>query len=384
MRLARINSLAGLRITRGLAVIALIIAAGALVHSCDSSTVVKKHRVLLESGSVDDVWFSQDGLVLLLEHASGLGYRIRKWDIAAGRFLAAQYFDFRRLPLVEGAERSSTEPTRPPLHSVSREGTHVAWIDNRFLRWASLQSLRAGRYERSIPLPPWSRPRGVAFFRDNSHILVVFENDLFKVFNVLADRIGHEPGSSFPGVWKLKPIGEVLTAVSEKEESGPPFCLEMSGDKLFIFSPELPGLTLTAATAKNCSEMVVGTVDGMVLPLRPGRVAEPKDNLYDLLGAPVRLLAMGSDERVFAAGDFEGIYELEMRKLKSPVIASARNVRDLETRGSDMVYLISAPIYVRLGQQWVPSGGGVFVGGIAGAVGALFVFLYTLLPAPKV
>jgi hypothetical protein len=342
-------------------------------------TAAKPARALPGQGVVVDLWFSSDdNSLFLLEQAGEDQLRLKKWGIKEKKFIDIQLLNLRILPRVGiGSQKGGSVGF--PLLTVSRDGSRVAWIANGLLCGGSSENFNGALCEASIELDSWQKAAGLSFFGNSNNLLgVVFADGKFRVFDMSRGENTTRPGSEFLGPWALRSQGGAIIALPEPR-SGNLACIEMLGGRIHPYTPDLSPLVINAVSARDCEHIVIGTSDGLILPISSKRVSDVADNaVYGNMSGPVRALALSPDGVVFVAGDFEGIYRVNKGEASRKILESDAHVRLIEISGENLVYLASVPTLVELGREWQPSSMNLFVVNLVVVVASLFAFLYTI------
>ncbi len=336
---------------------------------------------ILSANRATSLWFSSEGIAITLETAGDARYLLRKTDLSTGLSIGIDSIDFSNPKAA-----SDPEPhlgVTIPRFTISRDGQRIAWIAKDLLCASSTERFNNARCEQSIDLPLSQTVRELSFFGSSSTLVgVVFDSGRFRTFDLQQGEMNRvRPGSQFSGPWRLRSAGIGISALPEPR-TGDFGCIEIKNGKIYSYTPPLAPLIVTAVSFSDCTNIVVGTGDGLIIPLSRLRVPGPGNKTYASLDGAVRSLAMNSSGKIYAAGDFPGIIQMG-QSIAPHKVSDGSGIQVADANGDYLLYVATLPMATKMKLDWQPTSWSNFYVSVSVAIGGLFMFLYALAVAGK-
>jgi hypothetical protein len=317
----------------------------------------------------DDFWFAPDGrLVTVRVGAPGVSIFI--WDLVRDKY-EERTFALGRLSVKGNSARYILDKCGeniPPeslassvIFTISQDGKSAAWVENGFLSLADVLShdihykglpfkLSAGSYVEHLSI---TGPQLVT---------VLYDNGTLESID-LAHRRAGAAGTALFGGWALWSHGPVM-AFSHFASGNAALVQIMGPDKIEHFAhQDISGGISVAAWGSD--RLAIGRRDGSVAMLRRNMAPGPSSSVP--LG-PVRqvwAVAFYNPDRMFAGGDFVGVYDVEYRAnvFRSHLLFNDPvGVRRIAASGDCIAVLTSSALGVAsIGYHPALSDDGVFV-----------------------
>lgn len=332
-----------------------------------SSLVQKSHRALSRR-PVKDLWFAKNGTIFLLESDGDDEFFLTNLSVNKKDALTIERLDLSRLRRREGL--GSGGELVP--FAFSRDGQKISWMTEGMICFHPVEAFNGLSCESSLSVPDWEKVESIAFVGDSVDVVFIcYADGLVRLFDASRILRQNHYGSRLSGPGFLSAQGNVVLSMPV---DGAVTCLEMTYEDrvpyLKQFAPNVSNVVVTAAAAKSCNEIFIGTEDGAVFPVH--KVLGPLSDI-EFLDGKVTSLSLNGEE-IVAAGEFKGIYQLKKGTPKRVVVESVAGVRSLDAREGFILYRTSSVSgLVELGPNWRPVLPPLF-----GALGALLAFIYSL------
>ena len=338
-----------------------------------------------------DFWFAPDGRLVTVAIA-GSDISVYKWHLDKGTY--SRYgFDVRKLSargpsasyILDKCGDGSLESALPDsvLFSFSQNGDLVAWADRGFLSFAEVT--RKGLRYKSLPfkLGGGSYVEHLSF-TDSGMVTIIYDNGMLESIDLSRRRVG-EAGTTLPGGWSLWSHGPVMAF--SHFDTGDAAVVQINGpDKIdhFAHSDITGGVSLAAWGADR---LVIGRSDGSVAMLRRNTAPGPFSSIPLVSGRPVWAVAFYDSKRMFAGGDFPGVYNIEYQGnsfVPRLLLEEAAGVRRIAVAKDHIAVLTSSALAVAsIGSHPALSDDGTFIFNLISFVLSLVGFVPTVVAFMK-
>jgi hypothetical protein len=272
---------------------------------------------ILDQPVPDDLWFAPDGRLVSVR-VNGFNVSVIWWDLQKGS-RHRRWFDVRALsirgPKVKYFLDKSGESypddilANSILFSISSEGDKVVWVEHSVLQFAAIGKGWIARPGVPLRLNGGLYPVHLSF-TGHDVVTVLYNNGVLENIDIAQRRVGIA-GTTLFGGWTLWSHGPVM-AFSHFSSGDAALCQVANADKLDQFvHPKIVGGVSLAAWGNN--RLAVGISNGSVAMLRRDSPTGPDSSVPIGPGKPVWAVAFYDPNRMFAGGDFNGLYYIEYK-----------------------------------------------------------------------